>query len=220
MSTFRWPGASHQLTIIGRNGSGKSRMGAWILANSALTARPWVIFDYKGEELFSRLGDRVQELKLSGRVPRRPGLYIVRPRHDEQGAVEDFLWKIWERGNIGIMIDEGYMIPKESAFDTILTQGRSLKIPRIILTQRPSWLSRFVFSEANFYCVFHLNDKRDRQIVNQFLPNEIAYERLPPYNSMWYDVDHNANFILLPCPNDDTIIATLRSRVPVPWYRS
>lgn len=217
--------------MIGRNGTGKTRFGAWVLANSSIDRRPWVVIDFKGEELFRRIGkDKITRIDPSSRAPTRPGLYLLRPRLDQKDDVDDFLWRCWEvcnrqsdrgsPGGIGIFADEGMMLPKDGALQTILVQGRSLKMPRIMLVQRPVRVAREVFSEANFYCIFRLNDKRDKKVLDEFLPEDIAYGESEQYHSLWYDVDRDAIFQLTPCPSDEHIIAKIRSRAAVSWWRS
>lgn len=207
-------------------------MGAWILANSALASRPWVIIDFKGERLFRDIGRHyVTPLEPSSAPPSRPGLYLLHPRLDQAGGVEDFLWRCWDRSRaqlargkprgIGIFCDEGLMMPngKMGALDTIFVQGRSLRMPRIILVQRPVQVSRFAFSEANYYCLMDLSDRRDLKTIAEFIPERYVYEEREPYHALWYEPAHRQAMILTPCPSDDHIISTFRSRAPVPWWR-
>ena len=128
-------------------------------------------------------------------------------------AVENFLMNIWARGDIGVYIDESYMIDKDSpALSACLTQGRSKHIPMICLTQRPAWISRFVFSESDYFAIFHLNDKRDQKTVEQFMPESVE-ERLPDYNCRWFDVGHNKIFRLLPVPDRENIIQRFEEKL-------
>jgi hypothetical protein len=104
------------------------------------------------------------------------------------------------------------MLRKSKAFDAILTQGRSKRIPVIVLSQRPVWLSRFVFSEASYFQVFWLNDFRDRQTVQSFIPADTE-NRLPDFNSLWYDVGRDRVSRMLPVPARTTILETFRERM-------
>lgn len=176
---------------------------------------PWVCIDYKGDELLGEIGQYGQHVDLDYK-PKKPGLYFVHPDPEtDDDAVEKFLYGIWKRGNTGLYIDEGYMLPQSAAWRGILTQGRSKKIPRIILTQRPVSVSRFVFSEANHYQLFHLNDHRDKQTVQSYMPPERVNvaEELPPYHSHYYSVDTNESFKLSPVPSPATILQTYRDRL-------
>lgn len=192
--------------IVGRTGSGKTRAGIWHLSRRDLSD-PWILFDFKRDDLIARLP--ATEIKLTDKLPKEGGLYVVRPNpsEDDEALVEIMLMRCWARGNIGLYFDEGFMVPDEKALRMILTQGRSLKIPVIMLSQRPVWLSRFAFSEADFFQLFDLNDQRDRKTIGSFMPTK-AQERLKPFHSWFYDVGKNELAVMLPVPSDDEIIAS------------
>jgi len=206
---FRLPAATNRVSIVGRNGSGKTVMAAWLLAQANTRSKPWVIVDFKGEEFLSNIPG-VEEITLR-QTAKKPGVYIVHPVPDEDG-IEDFLWRIWQRGKTGVYVDEAHMLHGSSAFQALLTQGRSKGIPMITITQRPSWVSRFVFSEADFYSIFHLNDRRDRNIVAQFIPQDLE-RPLPEYHSYWHDVKRYKTFHLQPVPDQDKIADQIASRL-------
>src|SRR5207302_775120 len=109
----------------------------WLLSHANWPRRPWVIIDYKRDELINDIPG-LQELRLGARIPRRAGLYVVHPRPDQQDEVEALLWRIWEKERTGVLIDEAYLVPNKHAFSTLLVTGRSKKIPMIMNTQRPS----------------------------------------------------------------------------------
>lgn len=213
-NNVRLPGYTDRVAVIGRTGSGKTQFGTWLLGRMPFDRMPYVMLDFKGDDLIGSI-DRAREIGLN-EVPKQPGLYVVRPMMNEAEAVENWLWKLYERENVGLYIDEGYAVPKGSdAFTAILTRGRSKRIPCICLTQRPSWISRFVFSEANYYTVFHLNDKRDQQTVQAFLPKDRASidQRLPEYHSYYYDVGRDDAVIMGPVPKADVIVDDINSRL-------
>jgi hypothetical protein len=131
----------------------------------------------------------------------------------QEVEVEAWLWSIWQREKIGLYFDEAYVLPDKGALQAILTQGRSKHIPAIALTQRPTWISRFVFSEADFYAVFHLQDARDRQIVQAFMPAGTLDARPENYHSRWYDVGADRVFTMKPVPNAETILDVFDARL-------
>jgi hypothetical protein len=213
---FVLPDRTKRTTIIGRNGSGKTQAAAWLLSHAEFNKYPYVIVDYKYDALLNNV-PRIEELGIRGRLPSNPGLYIVHPRPHEVDEVEDFLERVWDSENTGVYIDEAHMLPTKGAFQSLLTQGRSKRIPMIVVTQRPAWVSKFVFSEANYFYVFHLNDRQDRKRVEEFVPVNMD-EPLPRYNGWWYDTDQNAIFRLMPVPDRDTILNRFADRMPRQWF--
>lgn len=211
MADLRLPGNTHRHAIIGRTGSGKTQAGSWFLSHAPFDKQPYVVFDYKGDDLLNSI-PYIKELRL-GDVPKKPGLYITHPIPEKDDAVvEKYLWDIWSKEKIGLYFDETYMIPDGPAFKTILTQGRSKRIPVIACTQRPRFITRFLFSEADFYSVFHLNDLPDIKRVEEMLPGSLT-DRLPPYHSRYYDVGNDLTFVMKPVPERDTILDRFDERL-------
>lgn len=210
--SFRFPGVSHRVNVMGKTGSGKTRFGVWLHAKSRnFKNYPNVIVDYKRDDLIAQI-DRAEEIGIN-EVPKHPGLYILRPDMDDP-EIETWMRKVHERGKTGLFFDEGYMVPhmapKFKALNRILTQGRSLRLPTMILTQRPAWGSRFARSEADFHAIFHMQDRDDYATVQGFVPrNDPVFDfdnRLPEYHSRWYDVAQDWSAIVEPVPLDDEIL--------------
>lgn len=176
---------------------------------------PWIVIDFKGDALINEIANLTGalEIDVNARVPEQPGIYVMHVRPDQEIELDEFLWRVWNHEYVGLYVDEGYMLEKSKAFDAILTQGRSKHIPVVILSQRPVWLSRFVFSEANFFQVFHLNDVRDRKTIRGFVPAKLD-KRLPEYHSYYYDVDRDKLDVFAPVPNEAKILARINARLP------
>lgn len=208
---FKWPDVTERLSIFGRTGSGKTQFGASVLSKSPFHRMPYVIVDYKREGLFGAVS-RIREIGLN-EIPKSPGLYIVRPMPWQEDAVERFLFRIWDKGKIGLYIDEGHSLPDKGGLQVILQQGRAKRIPVIALSQRPAWVNRFLFSEADHFAVFHLNDKRDRDKLNAVLPDGVLDERQPEYHALWYAVKSDKLFRLSPVESADEIIDKIDSRL-------
>lgn len=212
------PDDTQRLAIVGKTGTGKTQAAVWHLAQRDFDVMPWIIIDFKGDALIGEIG--ATEISLTDSIPTEPGLYIVHPIVDDVEGLEAFLWKIWSSGYIGLYIDEGYMInPRSGAFNAILTQGRSKHIPVIMLSQRPTWVSRFVFSEAEFYMIFHLNDENDQKRVTQFMPSR-KLEKLPRYQSYYYDVGEDKLITLKPVPKKQAILAQFDAKLKAMQYRA
>lgn len=214
---FRLPRTDERLTILGTTGSGKTTLASWVLSLAPIHQMPYIAVDYKGDDLLGQLN--VEELKLSDRIPGRPGLYIVHPLPSDDDAVEEWLWKVWAKGNVGLFIDEAYLLPDKKALKNILAQGRSLRIPVIAASQRPARVQRSLFTEASHISVFRLLDERDKKTVSEFTPPGMIDNRLPRYNSYWYNVsDHDDDdekpwHVLSPVPPAEKLIDTINARL-------
>jgi hypothetical protein len=214
---FYLPRDDEHTTIVGRNGTGKTLLGAFVLARRDLANTTQLIVDYKGEEVFAALS-RARAIGFRD-VPHEPGVYILKAAPHLNNQVEDWLYRVWESSHVGLFIDEGYMLPNPpqgGAFQAILTQGRSKRIPVITLTQRPVRVSTFAFSEASHVGVFDLNAKRDRQTVEDrtgegfmsWLPPQFP-EGLPKWHARWYAIKTDGRYIVSPVPEPRKIVAMI-----------
>ncbi len=211
---MRLPDSTHRISIIGRTGSGKTQAAAWFLSQAPVDRMPYIVLDYKRDKLLNDI--RAKEMGVNDKIPTAPGLYIVHPMpQTDDEAVTKLLWRIWERGKTGLYVDEGYMIgPDNPAFRALLTQGRSKHIPIICLSQRPVYMDRFAFSEADFYLVFNLNDRKDQQRVGEFLHRDIDLrEDVKPYHAWYHDVATNEYALLSPVPKATTIKQIFRDKI-------
>lgn len=201
--SYRFPSSSEHTAICGRTGSGKTLAGSFLLSESDLENRPHIALDFKGDELLNSIKE-AQHIKHH-KLPSKSGLYIVRFMPHQKEEMERFFWDVWGAENIHLHVDEAYMIDRNSpGFNSLLTQGRSKRISLTCLTQRPAYCSRFIFSEASHINVFHLNDIRDRKIIEGFFPDDLDVI-LPEFHSRWYDIKQNKIFRLLPVPDADNI---------------
>lgn len=214
--TFRLPedtaDGSEHMTVIGRNGSGKSQLSAWALSISNIETKPWYIIDYKGDKLIGQI-PWAREVDINEPISRHPGVYVTRPHPGQVDEVEAFLWRIYNQGNTGLYVDEALNMPnRKKAYMALLSQGRSKYISTINVTQRPSYIPVHCFTEANFVSVFHLRDKNDRNRVNEFCPIDFD-EDLPKYHSHWYQVMDDKSYKLRPVPDARTILETFAVRL-------
>lgn len=200
--------------ICGRTGSGKTVFGAWLLSHAPFTTIPYVILNHKCDHLLANIPGS-KTIGMHEALPKKPGIYQAFPEPADDDGLEAFLWRIRNRGNIGLVIDEGYEInPRSRAARSILTQGRSLQIPVIMLTQRPSWISRFLISEADYYVYFHLSDQDDRDRLKKFTPESWEIDTpTEPFYSRFYDVKRDAAALLAPVPEKSDIYSRFRTRL-------
>jgi hypothetical protein len=195
----RLPDETKRLAIVGATGSGKTQAALWHLSMRDIDRRPWIVYNFKDDRSIDSIPQK-RDIEID-ELPLKPGVYVTHPQPNQTDEVEAQMWAIWEKQGIGVYVDEGYMVgPNNPAFRAMLTQGRSREIPIIVLSQRPVWMDRFVFSESEFFQVFRLNHKRDRKSVEEFVPADLS-QRLPDYHSYYYDVGENKVTILKPVPS-------------------
>lgn len=204
---FRLPDDTKRHAIIGQTGSGKSQAATYWLSLRSWDQKPWIVFDPKYDELLNEIkGARHIDV---GEVPKHPGIYLAHNHPDDIDGVAEHMRKIWEAENTGVYVDEGYMVSGAGRinpwFRSLLTQGRSKRIPMMVNSQRPCWMDRFVFSESEFFQVFCLNDLDDEKTVARFVR---GYKdiRLPQFHSVWYDVANRELVILKPVPVESKIM--------------
>jgi DNA helicase HerA-like ATPase len=192
-------------------------MGVWLLSHAPFDRMPYVVIDYKRDGLIAGI-DRKKTIGLKD-IPKEPGLYhlVPNPVSDDE-AVDAWLYGVWRRQNIGLYIDEALRIPtkKSGAFETILTQGRSLHIPVISLSQRPVDLTRYAFSEANHVVAFRLTDRRDRESVSKYVPIDRDYS-VQRYHSIWYDVANDKRHDMMPV-DEDSILERFHTKLAPKRY--
>ena len=229
--SVRSPNDTQRTIVLGRTGSGKSQFAIDLLASRNFDEIPWVIVDYKGEDLIELLLKRnkgaIKHISVRDKPPIKPGLYYMKtnPLVDDD-AMEAWLLKVHKQGNCGLFIDEGYAMPRFGSgpgFTLILTQGRSLHIPVICLYQRPVWMSRFAIAQADFFAVFKQGDERDEKVTKNFckpaiLPNgnklgPLELNQLPDYFCLWHDVGRGETSILKPVPSREIILQKFSRRL-------
>lgn len=222
---IRLPNSKQRILIIGKTGTGKTCGAVWHLSHQDFSKKTWIVLNHKGDDLIDSIAG-AEHVDLDFRPdPKNKGLFIYHPIPQvDDDAVTELLWDIHAQGNIGVYIDEGYMIPnRDPAMQALLTQGRSKNIPMIILSQRPAWITRFCISEADFFQVFYLADKRDRQTINGFIPVDLENLMSAPVNSepllkkfhsLYYDVGANKAVIMQPVPTDEEILSRFNLEKP------
>jgi hypothetical protein len=203
---MNFPTDQQRLVLVGATGSGKTQAAMWHLARRDYDERPWIVYDFKYDELIGDI-ENTQEIGVTSPIPDKAGLYVVHPLPDEdEEKVAEQMKQIWQRENTGVVVDEAYMLGnRNKPFRALLTQGRSKHIPMIVASQRPVWVDRFVFSEASFYQVFRLQHRKDLMSVQEFIPFDLS-RRLPEYHSYYYDVGADQMHVLKAVPDRDVIL--------------
>lgn len=215
-AAFHLPGDDEHTAIIGRNGSGKTQFGVWMLSERSWNSKPWIILNTKDDDLIDAIPGS-KPYRIDDRIPREAGVYVAKPiigDQKDQERLDNFYRRVWDQKRVGIFADEGYVSTGLKWFRAILTQGRSRRLPMIILAQRPVWIDRFVWSEASYFCGFDLTLADDRDTTGKMVPGYKSIS-LPAYHSLWHDVKGKLTIGLTPVPDRDTILQRFRDRAPV-----
>jgi len=143
----------------------------WLMSARDFNAQPGLIVNTKGDSLIEEISEikGVHTIGIND-TPGEKGLFIVNPLPSEGDALNQLFRRCWEKENVTIFVDEGYGIQNDEWFNACLTQGRSKHVNMIVLSQRPAWISKYVFSECNFVMLFNLQIKDDRKKVAEFVP--------------------------------------------------
>lgn len=207
---FKLPNAAERTVVFGRTGSGKSVFMAWLLSHASIEERPWIIIDYKQDKYLKSI-PFIKPIKI-GEIPRKPGIYLASVNYSKSEAntddmVDDWLFDILKRGNIGLFVDEGSNIPqrepKYRGLKAVFAQGRSKRVPFLFATQRPAWINKSVLSEADYYVCFDLATDGDKQRVREFMPED-ATDPLEMYHCHWYDIKQKSHWVIRPVSETET----------------
>lgn len=208
---MRFPDDTQRLVIVGATGTGKTVAGAWHLSHRDFHIRPWLIYNWKHDQFLDSIPN-VREIGLL-ELPATPGVYMVHPGMDDEDLVDNQMREIWKHEDIGVFVDEAYMVGNRSrGFRALLTQGRSKHIPMITLAQRPTWCDKFMLTEAEYYQIYRLQWEPDVKAMAEFAK---GYRGAPPqpHWSHYYDAGENSLTPLKPVPHPDVIRATFERRL-------
>lgn len=187
--------------MAGRTGSGKSTWARWMLERSPGT---WVILNpkhtdaYNGFESESIIVPTLAPAKVEPAM-KRARFVVINPETweadpDTLDAFITWLHNSWQ--NVGLCCDELYKLHKNGVAGQgligWLTRGRELKQSFLGLTQRPSWLSQFLFSESDYIGSMALNLPDDRKRMEKMTGKEAFSAKLDKRDWLWYNVDSDS----------------------------
>jgi hypothetical protein len=181
------PKLGEKVFIAGKNGSGKTAFAGWILLR--IPVAPVFIYDTKIEPKFDKLTPNkvissIEEMEEAFK-DHTIDYIIVRPPETLLGKPEEldeYLWYHYLHFHHTVAyIDEGNSFHTTTGRPykgllSLMQRGRSKGILTIIGSQRPVGISRSIISEMNRAYIFTLQDMRDRQTVDNVIPE---YSTLP-----------------------------------------
>jgi hypothetical protein len=209
------PDDTQRLVIVGTTGSGKTQAGLWHLSERNFDRKPWIVYDFKEDDMIMEIREMSQGLSMDQPIPNRPGLYIIASGPDEEEELSEHMTKVWAAQDVGVYIDEGYMVGVHNkGYRRLLTQGRSRHIPMIVLSQRPVWMDRFTFTESEFIQVFRLQHDDDLKTMEKIIHYDMSRRKpLPEYYSYYYEKRGNKVTPLRPVPDREAILDTFYSKL-------
>lgn len=105
--------------------------------------------------------------------------------------------------NIGLCCDELYTLHSAggragSGLIGWLTRGREYRQSFLGMTQRPVWISRFCYSEADVIIEMDLTAESDRQTVYEYTGDRHFLERVTDYRWLCYRVQPDVTTLYAP----------------------
>lgn len=198
-----------RITVAGRTGSGKTTLACYLMERSPIT---WVIMNPKHTAGYKHLPGivvmrRWDERQLAKEIQRAK--YVALNLSDSEAdagymdAITDRLHHSFR--NIGLCFDELYTAHSGSGkagpgLTGWLTRGRELRQSFLGLTQRPVWVSRFCFSEADCIISMDLTLEADRETLFEHTGQPEFLDRQLDHKWLSYDVSGDRLDLYGPVP--------------------
>jgi len=194
--------------LCGRTGSGKSTLANWLAIRSP---GHWLILNPKGTSAYKNLPDcntvkginlnkiekSLEEYRFTNLIP-SPGQSTA----ENMDAFVEYMHQSYT--GVGLIVDELYSMHKNGqagqGLIAWLTRGRELKQSFLGLTQRPAWVSKFVFSESDYVGGMSLVLSDDRKKMYEMTGQSEMLGVLPEHEWLWYDIRKNSLRYLAPVP--------------------
>lgn len=195
--------------VAGRTGSGKTTLAGWFLARSL---QHWVILNPKHTALYREMPYSIVhhsfDPKQILRDVKRYKFVVLNLTGEE--AENDYMdgiigWLHSALHNIGLCADELYTLHSGggragTGLSGWLTRGREYKQSFLGLTQRPAWISQFLFSESDLICEMDLTLEKDRTRMYESTGDENFLVRVTDHRWLCYDVLSATTTLYAPVP--------------------
>ncbi len=194
--------------VAGRTGCGKSTLARWLLKRSP---GHWVIINPKHTAAYDKLpgANKIDGTNLAklGQSIKKHKFTIVNTVSSNNKYLDDLVAYLHaEYSNLGLCVDELYTMHNHGiAGEGLLgwlTRGRELNQSFLGLTQRPAWLSQFLFSESDYICEMQLGLYKDRKRIYDMTEKEIMLDKQPEHYWVWYDVNNDEIRRFAPVPKN------------------
>lgn len=194
MELFELPRGS-RIAIAGKTGSGKSTLARRYLAQSGYH---WLIFNPKASKVFDPLRPKklntITESAVYKSLEKEPFTSLQFPPRWDHKAQDELLLRVQERfEGFGVCIDELYHIHNQGiagpGLTGLLTRGRELRQSFLGLTQRPMFVAKFVFSEADAIIEFELRYEDDLKRMREYTGSQHALLRQRDHDFLFFPLD-------------------------------
>jgi len=220
--------------LVGQTGSGKSEGAIFHLQNAPVF--PVIMYDTKIEDNLFKVSGGQDNLMVANnfesffkiaKMPKveQPDYILVRPEVNEVldvGELDKYVQLGYDRfGASYHYFDEAYNWHNNGRCGApllgMLTRGRSKGKTTLLATQRPSWISRFCFTESQKFFVYRLGDLRDRKTIDSMIPEFSSLPLPPKYHFYHYEVGHHDKAKLYkPVPFSELVEEQIQSGKK--WY--
>jgi hypothetical protein len=207
----RLPDPTQHVAIAGRTGSGKTVAGLNMLSQMDMDSMAWIVVDHKRDTNIKRLP--AEPFNVNAMILPSRGLHVLYADMTStfREDFESLLTRVFNRGKIGIYIDEGHLLGQSEMVRNILVAGRSKRVPLFWTSQRAHWIDSFIWSQASFYRCFQLQTKHDIKRFSENFP--MRWKDPGEYCSWYYDVSKGTTYRLNPSPPIDATIEALDNKV-------
>lgn len=185
--------------VSGRTGSGKSTLGCWLLRRSP---GHWIILNPKWTRAYVGLPDAnvvaykgpADDNKIESSMMEHR-FTVIEPQSGsgDWETLDSLIMHLHQNfSDVGLCIDELYSIHNNGrAGEGLLgwlTRGRELRQSFLGLTQRPSWLTQFLFSESDYIVGMSLAIEDDRKRLVKMTGRPSFEKKIEERHWRWYDV--------------------------------
>lgn len=190
--------------VLGRTGSGKTTGAAWLMRRSP---GRWLVLNVKYDTTLTRSGvDVPMDVGAVIGAQRKNRVVVIHPETFDQQQLDDFVAEIGEsRHATGLLVDELLYLSKGNGqagpgLIGWLTRGRSRHQSFIGASQRPSSITQYAYSEADYFALYELKLSADWKKISDFTGRPDLERVRKNHRWGWYDVSADKSQEFGPVP--------------------